>query len=238
MHDVERELIEATGFKPRKKYADRNEYLQAILLATTKLVEDEFDNLSDEAAEWCNEAVEIYNEDKNADLPDFGDVESDDSDVQAEDVAEADDGEADEGDDAASGDEDASDDVVDEAEAEIVPSDPEPVKSTRKGKAKKADDEVDAPAPSKAAKAPKKQDPEPDLDNAVLDKWGCMQGSKNSQALAMLEKGATMRELKAALQGATYYNLMKKQAAAGHKMEKVNGIFKLTHKDDVKKSKK
>lgn len=67
--EIEQELLDATNFKPERSYAkDRQKYLEALLRACAGLSDDEFDKLSDAAADWCNEAAGA--KDKHP-LPDF-----------------------------------------------------------------------------------------------------------------------------------------------------------------------
>lgn len=66
--EVEQELLDATSFKPERNYRDRQKYLEALLRACAGLSDDEFDKLSDAAAEWCNEAAEARD---RFPLPDF-----------------------------------------------------------------------------------------------------------------------------------------------------------------------
>ena len=61
-----------------------------------------------------------------------------------------------------------------------------------------------------------------------------MEGSKNSQALKFFERGATAAEVKQKM-GGTYYNILGRCVAQGHKMEKEGHIIKLTHKNDLGK---
>ena len=74
MHDIERELIEATGYKARQKYANRQDYLKSILNAVAKLTDDDFDSLTDETALWVNAAVEAHNS-KNEEIVDFDELD-------------------------------------------------------------------------------------------------------------------------------------------------------------------
>jgi len=200
MHDIERELVEATGYEVKRKFANRQDYLGSILNAVLKLSNEDFDELTDEAAAWANAAVEAKNA-RSQELPDFDEVEPDDG----------------EGDDAA-------DDESDSAGGEPDGTDIDP----------EAQPEAVEVAPTKAKKAPKPKKTEPELDeeDVVLDKWGSMEGSKNSQALAMFEKGATTKEVKDAI-GGTYYNILKKAVEKGHKLEKEGSLLKLTHSSDL-----
>lgn len=199
MHTVERELIEATGYKPARKFANRQDYLGSILNAVLKLSNDAFDALTDEAATWANAAVEAKNS-KAEELPDFDEVVDDDGDTAPADI-------------------EAETEVEDMAEAE-------------------ADAEVQPKARKASKSKPKAETVRPeheaDLVDVKMDKWGAMEGSKNAIALGMFEKGATSKEVKDAL-GGTYYNILKRMAAKGHKIEKEGSLIKLTHSDDLGK---
>src|SRR5258705_10402245 len=93
MHDIERELIEATGYKARQKYANRQDYLKSILNAVAKLTDDDFDALTDETAVWVNAAVEAHNS-KNQEIDDFDELDPTAGD-EAEDMPEDEDEEHD-----------------------------------------------------------------------------------------------------------------------------------------------
>lgn len=68
--EVEQELIDATNFKPERNYRDRQMYLGALLKACIHdLDDDQFDALSDAAAEWANMAAEASRD--GHPLPDF-----------------------------------------------------------------------------------------------------------------------------------------------------------------------
>lgn len=266
MHSIESELIKACEFKPRKKYNDRQEYLRAILVAANKLSDDDFDLLSDDAANWVDACIRVHNAHKNEDLPDFdevGDVSEDETsdeevDDDAADEADEDEAESDEGDEESDDDgddEDGSDeaDASDETDTDEEPEDgddeedePEEVEVAPKPTRKKSGP-VPKPKPPKgqppvSVSAQKKLKNLPEEEGDVeLDKWGCMVGSKNSLALAMFEKGATSKEIKAEL-GGTYYNILTKMVQRGHKLEREGTLMKLTHMNEVaskpKKSKK
>lgn len=228
MHTIERELIKVTGYEPKRKFADRQDYLGSILNAVIKLTDEDFENLSDEAATWANAAIEAKN--SKEEFPDFMEIplgEGDEDDAIENDP--------DDGDDVDSGVDDtdpveepieASEDASDEAEPEEV----KPVKKKVVGR----------PALKKGEKPPEKVAkpknrfpvPRPKEEDVVLDKWGSMEGSKNSQALAMFEKGATTMEVKTKI-GGTYYNILKKAVQAGHKLEKEGHLVKLTHKSEI-----
>jgi len=234
MHDIERELIKVTDYKVQRKFADRQDYLKSLFNAAQKLSDDAFDNLSDEAAKWLNDCVTAYNTSRKADLPDFDEVQDDglgDSDEETSETEVDDDIEGAEGDE--EGDEE------DDGGSEPVIDEPAPRKKAVKAKAKakkEKEPKLDVPKPVKKEKRIKDDPPAEYAEDAVLDKWGCLVGSKNALALALFEKGATTREVKEKL-GGTYYNILGKMEQRGHRLEKEgSGFIKLTHKDDVKVS--
>jgi len=252
MHAVEREIIKAIGGKtPRKKFTDRNDYLRSLVNDLMKLTNEEFDELTDEAAEWTNAAVAAINA-KEDELPDFDEV------VASEEADEPEDEEAD--DDEAGGVKEYEDETEDESEADeedeisdedeetsSTDSDDEPEDETPEVKpakkkavpAKKIKAKEKAPAKAKVEtkKPPKaKAKSLDDEEDVVVDKWGCMEGSKNSQALAMFEKGATAKEVKESL-GGTYYNILGKMVQNGHTMVKEGSVIRITHSDDKAKAK-
>lgn len=231
MHTVERELIKAAGYKAQRKFTDRQDYLKSIINAVSKLEEDDFNVLSDAAADWANDAVEAIN--AKDEIPDFDEKVAAAEDDEAEKTAVADSGDTEDGadddekDDDTSDDDDEPDDDVDNVQA----VDEKPEKKPAK-KAKKAAKPVKEAAEKKPGKG--KRPPQFDQGDVVLDKWGAMDGSKNSQALAMFEKGATSKEVKDEL-GGTYYNILKKAVENGHKLEKEGALVKLTHSSDLSK---
>jgi hypothetical protein len=235
MHAVESELIKVTGYKVQRKFSNRQDYLGSILNAVLKISDDAFDGLTMNAAKWANAAVEAKNA-RSEILPDFDEI---DYDEEGEEYEVGDDDEPDTGPDTDGESDDADSDENSEEEksgGEAEPdddadSDPEPVPVAAKAKAKKL------PAPPKKPVAekytpPKKEKSVLDDPDVILDKWGCMEGSKNSKALALFEQGATAREVKDKL-GGTYYNILGRCAERGHLLEKEGALIKLTHKDDV-----
>jgi hypothetical protein len=221
MHTTEKELLEVTGYKPQRKFSNRQDYLGSVLNSVLKLSNDEFDNLSDEAAEWANAAVQAKNA-RNQDLPDFDEIEpseeGEDDDPETENTVEA---RVEASDNEAENNEDESQISDSEVEAETEVVKPKLVKPKT------------PPKKSPAKPTPKKA-PSIDEEDVVLDKWGAMEGSKNSRALAMFEKGATSKEIKDKL-GGTYYNILKKMNEKGHKVEKEGSLIKLTHRDELGK---
>ncbi len=204
MHTIERELIKITGYQAKRKFSDRQDYLKSILNAVAKLEDEDFNDLTDETAAWANAAVEAHNT-KNCDIPDFDEIG---------DTAELDDDD----DEGTSDEPEVSASKPDEEEP-VVEDEPE-----EKVTAKPASKKAKKPAPIKTITTKAE-----DRDVAILDKWGAISGSKNSQALALFEKGATSKEVKEEL-GGTYYNILKKMVKDGHKLEKEGALIKLIHR--------
>ena len=227
MHTTEKELLEITGYKPQRKFSNRQDYLGSVLNSVLKLSDEEFDNLSDEAAEWTNAAVQAKNA-RNQDLPDFNEIEPDEGEEGDSDEAET--NNADE-----AGNE-ASTDEVENSEDENQTSDSENEIETEENEPKSKIETVKSKTskPKKAVKKAALKKEAADEEDVILDKWGAMEGSKNSRALALFEKGATTKEIKDKL-GGTYYNILKKMTEKGHKVEKEGSLIKLTHKNELGK---
>lgn len=243
---AEHELVKVTKFKG-EKYDDRQDYLAALLKDVDRFYaknEDKFDNLSDEAADWYNAAVTALN--KKKEIPDFEDDEPDgDAPVDPEEL-EADD---DTGEVPETGNEDSSSETTEDEEPE---DGDEPVQVL-------GEPEEDEPTPEKPAKAkakvaksgamvkgkpkkeekplagPKKGQRTIPVDNSPVtkDRFGVIDGSKTSEVVKLYEKGITGPQIYDKF-GGRYYNILRKLAQDGHRVEKLEGgIFKLTHRDDV-----
>lgn len=249
MHNTESELIRVTSYKARKKFDNRQDYLGSITNAMLKLDPLEYGKMTPTTCDWCDAAIAALN--NKEDIPDFDEVTASvdaDSEDEATDKIPPEEEAADspEAEDDAPGDdeddpvEDYEETAEDDASADVVDDDApdeeaEPVKKPAKKAAKKVAKTKAEKLPSKGPSVPLKRqgphDKRVDRDeDVVLDKFGCMEGSKNSNALKMFEKGATAKEIKTAL-GGTYYNILKKQQKLGHLIEKEGAIIKLTHKD-------
>jgi len=235
MHEIEREILNITKYKVQRKFSDRQDYLKSIFNSVQKLSNDDFDELSDDAAIWANACVEAYNRDRDGDLPDFdeiGDPDEDEDDGTSDDEnddeneisdeTESEDGPTSESDAETDSDPEGTEQDL-EASGSEDEDEPEPVKP-KKGAPKKAI----KPAKAEPKKAKPKLQEQAEDEDVVLDKWGCMEGSKNSQALALFEKGATTREVKEKI-GGTYYNILKRVVTHGHKLEKKGSVIKLIH---------
>lgn len=242
---IEKELIEASGFEPRRNYAERQDYLAALARAVQDMDEDDFDKVSNEAADWYNAAVDAINDKSN--IPDFDDAEK----AAEPETAEPADAEVEEGTEVEA-EEEADAEVEEEAEPEEkaprsrrgkAPDKPASKgKAETKGKAAlkdknapKAEPEPRQPAKKAEATTTKRAAP---VAGLRLDKWDIAEGTKNSQAAAMLEKGAKMADVNKEV-GGTYYNLLKRLVKQGHKLLKEpNGELRLVHKDEYGKKAK
>ena len=239
MHETERELITASGFKPRKRYADRQEYLKSLFLACVKIPNEDFDGLTDEAADWIDGCVRLHNAGSKDELPDFDDEEENEEDT-ASDEAEGNDPNEEPSVDDGQDDEDEDDTLDDEVE-----DSEETVQHANNGSAKEQtlheiDDAIENETPKKKAMKPAKAKLKPSKKEVFpvertieLDKWGCLVDSKNHEALALFEKGASAREVTEAI-GGTYYNVLKRIARDGHTVEKKDHIITIIHKDAKK----
>lgn len=225
---IEKELLEVTGFKPRKEYDDRQDYLAALARAVDALKPDDFDNLTNEATEWFNKAAEALN-DKDA-LPDFEDA-SNGADPEAEGDPTEDNEPEPEG-------EEGDEEPVDPETGEVLEK---PAPKPKKAKKEKPE-KVSAKAPKKGREPPKKL-PHPPITllketGVVFDEFGVAKGTKNAAAVEMLQKGCRMNDITETL-GGTYYNLLRRLVREGHHLEKSgNGVLTLIHKDGEVKSAK
>lgn len=250
---IEQEIIEATKFK-MKRFANRQDYLAAIARAMEKMPGDDYDNLSDDATDWYEAAAKAVN--ANDDIPDF--PEEDEPDEEADDVEESADDEADDEADEASEDDTEGEEPkdVEEGEVEEEPEpEPKPTKNVKTAKGKKEPEPVaegpkgtrpevvakmKAKKDAKEAKHERKQGTTRNLPKTRYDditgkknRYGVVEGTKTDDFCKMIEKGASMGEVKEAL-GDTYYNTIKRLREAGHSVEKNDaGKFVLKHKDDV-----
>lgn len=233
---IEQELLDATKYKG-KKGASREDYLAGLVKAVEKLDEDDFDSLSDTAADWYNSAVEAMNDKEPP--PEFPDVEADDdADVEADD-SEADgntggdpDDETDDADDSSEGDLDDDEDEDTDAAGEDEAEEEAPPPKKARGRSPKDTEKKDSPKP--------KIKPEPERYAKITgekDRFGIVKGTKTSDAVAMYcrPQGATAAQIMEKLNG-RYYNVTRRLAAEGHHVEKLEGGgFKIIHRDDYGK---
>jgi hypothetical protein len=246
---IEQELIKATSFKaPKGGYKHRQDEIAALAKAAVKLSDDDFDELTNEAADWVNSAIKAIND--KADIRDFAaddevpedDVDPGDAD-QEDDEEPANDEEADEAD--AEDDEKAADEA-DEAEDDV---DHEAIEEDEFEEATQAAKKAEK-KPGKDEKPKRKRRPTKEELSAVKtrydnltgekDRYGVIIGTKTHDAVLMYEKGATSKQIQEALgegptkAGGRFYNILRKLNEEGHLVERFrDGTFKLTHKDDL-----
>jgi hypothetical protein len=250
MGAIETELAEATGFKPpRGGFKDRQDELAALAKAAYRLDDDTFDEVTDEAADWVNNAIKAINGKGTIPEPDLDEAGEE---AEAEEAAAEDEPAEDTQDEGA---EEAEDETSDEEEASQAEADHEAEEAAehKAAEAKKTKRKAGRP---KAAK-PKYDDDEPlprpknppptryDNVDGTKDRFGVMIGTKTHDAVKMYEKGCTTKEIQDALgegptkAGGRFYNILKKLSREGHLVERdANGVFKLTHKDDIEPDKR
>lgn len=213
LHPIEQELTEASEFDTDKKYKNRQDYLAALVRAVDRIDEEVFDNLSDEAADWLSNAVKAMN--KKEDIEEFED-ESGPEPLSDEEPALSDD--------------EPTDDEIEGAEVEVA--------ETSEGE-EEAEEAEPAPKAKTTPKPRKKSEPTPTRADSItgeLDKFGFVLGTKTSEAMAMLEQGARMKDVKEKF-GDTFYTSLKKCVARGHVVTKEGSTITLTCKDDIKRKK-
>ena len=216
---IETELLKITGFEPKRKYPDRQDYLAALARAANQLEDEDFDKLSESAIDWFNAAAKAIGNKRDieefeafpvTDIP--GNVPQD---AEEEDPLEAE---------------------VAEADAEEEPE--KPVKLKKDGTPRQANR-----GPALGKRFNKKLPPAainlklPETDDNIvdveLDKFACIPGTKNAKAAALFEQGARMADVTKTI-GGTYYNLLARLTKQGHKVEKgLHGVMLLTHNSKV-----
>lgn len=243
---IEQELTKTVKFKaPKGGFKDRQDELAALAKAVVKLSDDDFDELSNEAADWVNNAIKAINAKDT--IKDFGDDNND-----AEDEAEAEELE----DEADAEDEDEAEDEEVEDEAPEDEIDHEAEEAAEAAKAEKNKKAAKPKPPAKAAKATKPEEqekaaPEKSTKNRYedltgeKDRFGVIIGTKTHDAVLMYEKGATSKQIQDALgegpekKGGRFYNVLRRLSEEGHLVERsADGVFTLTHRDDLDNDKK
>lgn len=205
--EIEQELIDASNFKPERNYRDRQMYLGALLRACIHdLDDDQFDALSDPAAEWCNAAAEA-NRDGHP-LPEFEGGNGHENGASAPVVHETKD----------ISNRAASPHVEPELqsganglEAEVPHVQPKKEKKNKGGRPKKVKVTIAVEKPKE--KKPRKNGPGIQEHIALkavrgVNQWGITLGTKADIAcrMAAQEGGCTMKDIKEAT-GDTRYNL-------------------------------
>lgn len=213
MTPIERELIELTNFKPIKKYEKKQDYIAALARLVDQLSDRDFDKLSKEAVDWFNAAAIAIS--RKMVIPDFTDaVPSSEMEPPEEDIDDA--------------------DLFGAEDPEIAPRTEAPPKKKRhRAPGKRPGTVLNIPYPQ----------PKPLKGHGPLregrardnrDKYGFVIGSKSSKAVAMLEQGCRMIDIKASI-GGTYYTVIGRCIKRGHKIEHgANGYIKLTYQGKEK----
>lgn len=219
---TETELLTATKFKfDDLTYETRSEYLTALARAVSELSDEEFDKLSPESADWANKAARAIKARKP--ITDF--------DGELEEVKENDPFDA-------VGVVNGNEIQSAESVAIALVFEPETPTKAKKPRSRKA-----GTGSKKAKKEVKVESDveeitqsEPVLVNeapqGVYDRFKVAIGTKSHHAINMFLQGTRMSEVHKVL-GDHYYNLLKRMAKEGHQVNKVDGVIKLTHKDDV-----
>ena len=71
--DIEQELLQAVDVKAQGKKEDEQKYLKRLTKAIAKLGDDDFEELSEEAQDWYNDAADAVNDDDE--IPAFDEEE-------------------------------------------------------------------------------------------------------------------------------------------------------------------
>jgi hypothetical protein len=217
---IEQELIDATRFDMTwVDYELKQEYLTALARAVAQLSDEEFDKLSPEAADWANEAARAIKARKF--ITDFdGETEVTPENDPFDAVG------------AESGNEIKS---VESVATALVsePEAPTKVKKPRSRKAgtggKKAKKEVKVETDVLEVTQPVQVN---EVPQGAYDRFKVAIGTKSHHAVNMFLQGCRMSEVHKVL-GDNYYNLLRRMTKEGHRVSKVDGVIKLTHKDDV-----
>ncbi len=253
---LEKELIKATKFQPPKGgYKDRQDELAALARLGSKLPDDDFDDLSDEAGNWVNGAVKaIMAKDTIKDFTDDARKASKDDAEEARDAEAGEDAEEqkpEDSDDSSGSDPDdglreadaqaEADNEAEEAREAALPVKGKAVKfnkggNPRKGGRPKADPEKVRKSIEKLASAKELEGVKTRYDDVTgeMDRYGVMINTKTHDAVLMYEKGTTSKGLTDKL-GGRFYNILRKLSEQGHLVERSpEGVFTLTHRDDIR----
>ena len=211
MSEIEQDILKITEFKAKRKYRSRQDYLAALARSVDKLADEEFDSLEEDSAEWANDAnAAIKAKDEIDDFPD----------LDQEDETE----------------EDPEEDPEEEGEEE-EPEEEEAPKRGRRRAAKGKDPKPKA-AKGKDKKAKKdKAAPRERKEPTEVNRYGVRINTKVAEAIDMFEEGTTMKEVRETT-GGNRYHILKRLESEGHQVEYLDGGIKLTHKDDVRGSKR
>lgn len=220
MNACEAEILEITGYKPRKKYKDRQHYLICLVRAVVYLPDDKYEHLiSQQVHEWHHRAVKAFKEYK--DIPELPDVSVDDLRYLRD-----------------------EENYVPPATQTATPEEhKENIKALLDAQAK-ADEALAVLKEASEKVRPKRHSkyrlPAPGEGARhylfpELDRFGFIRGTERSKAAEMFERGAMMKEVKEKI-GYPTYNMLRMLREKGHRIENADGLIRLTHKEDLAKS--
>lgn len=215
---IEQELLDATNFIPEKKYRKRQDYLGALLRAVSELADEDYDKLSDEAAEWCDAAVTAHKANKT--LPDFENGEDHDPETEPEGHSTQY--------ELASESAEESEGLPDEQGEDST--EPEKKEKKKRGRPKGSKGKVAKAKVVKIKKEPGEKKGR--IPSRGFNEWGVANGTKSDLVCRMLaqEGGTTMNEIVQAT-GQAHYNLVHRLARYGHTVVKDGLNLRLFHKD-------
>jgi len=237
---IETSIIKATGFKvPDHGYLERQDYLAALIRAVAKLSDAKYDDLTDDndVLVWVLKGTKALN--AKQEIDDFtDDLEGEEADDESAEGTEDDEAEEAEAEAATQEADEAPEDEEPEPKPHVIkegrPRNPPKPKLTKAEKEAAAAAEAKK-APPKGTKLVTRYD---NLDPKNKNRYGVVVGTKTDDAIKMYERGTTSVEIQKEL-GGRYYNILRTLTEAGHLVERDgNGIFKLTHKDDLTEKQK
>lgn len=245
-------IVETSGVKVNEaKFKDRQDYLAALIQATKKISDKEFEGLTSKTQNWINDGVNALKD--KEEIPELPDAEVEKPARGRGRAAKAE--EEDEKPARGRGrPAKAKAEEEDEkpargrgrpakAKAEEEAEDEKPTRGRGRPAAKakgKAKDEAEDEKPARgrgrpAAKAKGKSNGKDESQG--VDRYGIRIGSSRHTAIQMLEEGAPMAAIRKET-GTNHYNLLQKLEQEGHTVEHLEGVIKLTHKDDSGGSKR
>lgn len=204
--EIEQELLDATNFVPEKKYRKRQDYLAALMREVCNLNDEDFNELTDPAAEWSSNAVNAFK--AGDELPDFANGAAHDPESV---VVEGDEGSETDAVAASVSDEDTGDgEQTAEKKEKKKPGRPKGKGKAKVAKAKKEPKEPKAPKEPKGRVVPRGN-----------NEWGVANTTKSDLVCRMLaqEGGTTMKEIIEAT-GHAHYNLVNRLARHGYTIVK------------------
>lgn len=217
---VEKELLRVTGFKPEKKYRKRQPYLAALLQAVDGIDDDAYNNLTDEAIEWIEEAAPAFK--NGTEIPDF-DFKNHSKPSEVDEISEVTDSQEENNDDR------EFVDLTDkDYEGDWSFFEAEPNGSASNGKAELDESKEIKQKVKKSKTTTKEHSDKINKAPRGKNKWGVALGTKGAIVCELIHRpeGATMKEIEE-VTGATRYNLINKLKRYGHNVVVENKVIKL-----------